>query len=127
MEFKSYSHSDDTDFQDKIEEQLLFRKVIQVVQCDDQDAEITLDNGVVLRVEGNRGCGGCSNGWFYLNQLNGCDNAITRVECVDENCEKYEIFVYAEDEKIKLLEYEGYDNGYYGTGYELLISVKEEE
>lgn len=101
----------------------MFRKVISVEQFGDQDAEL-LDNGIVLRVEGNRGCGGCGNGCFDLTALNKCDNVITRVECEDISEEKYTIFVFAENEKIKLLEYEGYDNGYYGTGYEMLISVE---
>lgn len=125
MKFERYAHSDDLDFQEKVDKQLLFRKIISVSRHGEQDAELMLDNGIVLRVEGNRGCGGCDNGWFYLTELNKCDNAITRVECTDESEETYTIYVYAENEKIKLLQYEGYDNGYYGTGYEMIVSVKD--
>lgn len=123
MKFMKYSHSDDNDFQDKVEKQLLFRKVVKVIKDGEQDAELTLDNGTVLRVEGNEGCGGCGNGWFDIVELNSCDNVITNVECINKNEEVYSIFVFAENEKIKLLEYQGYDNGYYGTGYRMLISI----
>lgn len=115
-----YIHSDNADFENELKGLLLYRKVVSVKEVDDQTAELILDNGVVLRTEGNEGCGGCGNGWYYLEALNRCDNAITNVECVDDE-EKYNIFVYSENEKIKLLEYEGYDNGYYGTGYSVTV------
>jgi hypothetical protein len=42
-------------------------------------------------------------------------------ECVDSDrdpeLESFRIFVLAEDRRIKLLEVEGIDNGYYGSGY----------
>lgn len=118
----TYIHSDDTDFENKVKDLLLYRKVVSVQKIDEQTAELTLDNGAVLKTEGNEGCGGCGNGWYYLEALNRCDNAITNVTCVDDG-EKYNIFVYAENEKIMLLEYEGYDNGYYGTGYSVTVSL----
>ena len=140
------SHSNDVDFQKKVEGLLLYHKVVSVRKLDSEEldknqvAELVLDNGVVLKVEGNEGCGGCGNGWFYLTELNNCDNAITKVECVikdDEGnivsspSEKYDgsgdfiynIFVFAENNKINLLQYEGGDNGYYGTGYSLYVSL----
>lgn len=61
---------------------------------------------------------------------------ITNVELVEENINNsdgwsdeysYKIFVYAEDKKIKLLQVDGDDgNGYYGTGYEIVIKKIEE-
>ena len=35
----------------------------------------------------------------------------------DDYIERVRLFVLAADERIKLIEAEGYDNGYYGTGY----------
>ena len=120
-----YYHCEDKDFDQFVRDQLMFRKVVEVREVDDQTAELTLDNGVVLVAEGNEGCGGCGNGWFYLTALNTCDNAITNVEIVEEVCEEvYSIYVYAADNRINLLTYEGEDNGYYGVGYTLRIKVK---
>jgi hypothetical protein len=117
-------HCEDNGFEEFVKEQLLFRKVIEVREVDDQTAELTLDNGVVLVAEGNEGCGGCGNGWYYLTALNTCDNAITNIEVVEENEEVYSIYVYAEDNRINLLTFEGGDNGYYGVGYTLYVKVK---
>ncbi len=122
MEEKVVAHSDDGNFQKKVEDLLLFRKVVSVKEVDDQTAELTLDNGIVLVTEGNEGCGGCGNGWYYLTALNRCDNAITQVECEDDG-DTYNIFVFAENEKITLVQYDGYDNGYYGTGYTLSVRM----
>lgn len=120
-----YYHVDDTDFDQFVRDQLMFRKVVEVREVDDQTAELTLDNGVVLVAEGNQGCGGCENGWFYLTTLNTCDNAITNVEIVEEVYEEvYSIYVYADDRRINLLTYEGGDNGYYGVGYTLHVKIK---
>ena len=120
-----YYHCEDVDFDQFVRDQLMFRKVVEVREVDDQTAELTLDNGIVLVAEGNEGCGGCGNGWFYLTALNTCDNAITNVEIVEEVCEEvYSIYVYAADNRINLLTYEGADNGYYGVGYTLHVKVK---
>lgn len=113
-----YYHCEDNDFESFVREQLMFRKVVEVREVGDQTAELVLDNGVVLVAEGNEGCGGCGNGWFFLTALNTCDNAITNVEFVESNdAEVFSIFVYSADDRINLLTYEGYDNGYYGVGY----------
>ena len=120
-----YYHCEDVEFDQFVRDQLMFRKVVEVREVDDQTAELTLDNGVVLVAEGNEGCGGCGNGWFYLTTLSTCDNAITKVEIAEEICEEvYSIYVYADDRRINLLTYEGYDNGYYGVGYTLHVKVK---
>lgn len=121
-------HCQDAKFNEYVKEQLLFRKVVSVKAFNDQNAELVLDNGTVLEVYGNEGCGGCSNGWYYLTALNKCDNAITNVEIVENECETvFSIFVYADDTRINLVTYEGDDNGYYGVGYYLNVKVKEEQ
>ena len=119
-----YRHCSDEGFNDYVKELLLFHKVVSVQARNDQDAELVLDNGTVLEVYGNEGCGGCENGWYYLTALNKCDNAITNVEVVQDEYETvFSIFVYADDTRINLVTYEGDDNGYYGTGYYLHVKV----
>lgn len=126
---ETIAHSDDNDFEQKVKDLLLYRRIVKVEKLDVQHGILTLDNGTQLVVEGNEGCGGCGNGWFYLETLNECDNAITNVECEtgkdDDYNDVYRIFVYAEDKRIKCVEYSGYDNGWYGTGYWLCVRTKE--
>lgn len=40
-----------------------------------------------------------------------------------EGNDKYHIYVYSGTAKVNLVEYEGGDNGYYGTGYSLYVSL----
>ena len=123
---KKYLHSDDASFEAEVKSLLLFRKIVEAKQIDDQSADLILDNGTVLEIEGNQGCGGCHNGWYYIDALNSCDNAITNVECTcDGCCEEYHIYVFVDDQRINCLQVSGYDNGYYGTGYHLYVTIKE--
>lgn len=122
-------HCCDSKFEDFVKSNLLYHKVIKVTKVSDQVAELELDNGIILVTRGNEGCGGCGNGWFYLEDLNICDNAITNIE-IAHNCEGeygeevFTIFVYADNVKINLLSYSGGDNGYYGVGYTLSVKRK---
>ena len=99
---------------------------------------LILDNGIILEVVANQGCGGCSSGWYSITKLNEVDNAITNVEFECDDIEaneendysdtSYKIFVFCEDTRINLLQVDGSDgNGYYGTGYEIIVKQKEEE
>jgi len=111
---------------DKIRDLLLGHKVAKVA-----DDHLELDDGTVVRVVANEGCGGCASGWYGLTELNDCDNIITAVEfeegVSDDESEWeretiYSVFVVAEDKRINLYAVEGDDgNGYYGTGYRLLV------
>lgn len=125
--YKNYDVVYDYCDEEQIKNLLLFRKIVEV-----KGDTLILDNGIELDVVANEGCGGCSNGWYYLTELNGCDNVITNVEfdCddYDGNDEYYEtsykIFVYAENKKIKILQVDGSDgNGYYGTGYSIYVKI----
>lgn len=129
---KQITHSDDYEFDKKMKETLLYRKIVKAETINDQTAILTLDNGVQIITEGNEGCGGCGNGWFYLDVLNTCDNAITNVECVcneEGGCDDYvyQIFVFTTDDKIECVRYSGYDNGYYGTGFSVFVKVGDTE
>lgn len=119
------------DEQETIKELLLYRKIVRV-----DDNTLYLDNGVELEVVPNEGCGGCSAGWYDITELNTCDNAITNVEFTCEPMSddrwneefSYKIFVFAENQKIKILQVDGSDgNGYYGTGYTIKVRRKDVE
>lgn len=125
---KYVAHSDDSYFEEKIKELLLYRKIVKAERVSDQEGILTLDNGTELIFKGNEGCGGCGNGWYYLEELNDCENAITNVECgLDGDYEDgvYHIFVFADNKKINCVQYSGGDNGWYGTGYSLYVTTKE--
>lgn len=122
-----YHHCEDIDFAEYVEQLLLYRKVVAVREISDQVAELELDNGLILIAEGNEGCGGCGNGWYYLSALNTCDNAITKVEIVEECEEVFSIFVYSAEKCTTLISFEGGDNGYYGVGYTLRVKPFEKK
>ena len=77
-EYKIIKRLDECD-EKEIKELLIGRKV-KVVVDDGQSATLELDNGLILEVLANEGCGGCSNGWYSIWNLNNVDNAITNVE-----------------------------------------------
>lgn len=114
--------------ENEIKEWLFARKIIKV-----ENNILFLDNGIELKVIANEGCGGCNAGWYAITELNGCDNAITNVElvCDDDTKDKcdstsYKIFVFTEDKRIKVLQVDGDDgNGFYGTGYSIIVTIKE--
>ena len=97
------------------------------------DNELMTDNNYVLKFEGNEGCGGCSNGWYFIKQLNEYNNIITNVELSetelhnDEYEYRYEIFVYTNNDRVRLLRCDGDDgNGYYGSGYWITVNLEGE-
>lgn len=111
----------------EIRELLLGRRVVEV----DGD-HLQLDNGTIVRVIPNGGGCSCGAGDYELEHLSLVDNAITKVEFelvnlpgfdkYDTDKYAYRIFVFADNKRINLLSVEGDDgNGYYGTGYELLV------
>lgn len=112
----------------EIEELLLGHKVT----VDDYD-NLVLDNGVVLQINPNIGCGGCESGNYYLQHISSVNNAITNVEFVEEfedDCyyEHYRIFVIADGMTTELLDVYGTDgNGYYGTGYTIDVYIPDED
>lgn len=129
------------DYTDTAEIKALFvgRKVVSV---DESTRKVTLDNGVVVRVVPNDGCGGCPSGHYdvkSLNMLKNVEHIITAVKVVqidhptkdpyDEPDVTYQIAVYAAGVGVKkgrrtnLVELFGTDgNGYYGTGFTLEVT-----
>lgn len=122
---------------------LMGRKVTQA------DSEhLLLDDGTVIKAIGHDGGCACSSGCYDLSVLNEVDNIITRVEfdycphgddegwgdepTAAQRCEHgpqedsyaghYRVFVFADDQRINLMQFDGTDgNGYYGTGFEILV------
>ena len=128
--YKTIKRLDECD-EKEIKELLIGRKV--KVEGDN----LILDNGIILEVITNEGCGGCSNGWYSITKLNEVDNAITDVQFICDDIEpnekndysdtSYKIFVFCEDTRINLLQVDGSDgNGYYGTGYTITVKIKED-
>lgn len=102
---------------------------------------LLLDDGTILEVRGNEGGCSCGAGDYDLIELNSVDNVIMSVSIEDRyksdeergdgddywegGSQIYNIFVYAENEKLKLAEFEGDDgNGYYGTGFNIIVKKK---
>lgn len=132
---KTFNHSQE----DNIREILMGHRVINVEifsesirlegKWGEVEGKLTLDNGQMLYVIPNKGGCSCSSGDYDLTSLERVDNLITRVDFETPDSSKwgdvegaYRIFVLAGHERINLLSIEGSDgNGYYGTGYELVV------
>lgn len=109
---------------DELKKVLLYRKIVEV-SFNEYQGYMTLDDGTKLRLVANEGCGGCGNGWYYLTELNKCDNAITDVS-IEYDTHNYDevikVFVIAEDRRIQIVNVEGdKGNGYYGRGFEVWV------
>lgn len=107
---------------------LLYHKVVDAKVISDYGGELILDNGMTLEVIPNNGCGGCSNGWYYLSDLAKCENVITDVSIEysqnDDYDEVIRVFVFTEDERIKLIDVYGSEgNGYYGRGFNIYVNM----
>lgn len=96
---------------------------------------LTLDDGTRIYAKGNEGGCSCSAGDYSLTHLATVDNVITSVrfedrpdgddyrnpDALDEGG-WYRIFVVADATEINVASFEGSDgNGYYGTGYTLVV------
>lgn len=119
--------------EEKVRSEILFHKIACAIRYDEQNARIILDNGKILDFCGNEGCGGCSNGWFYLEKFLDKipNNAITNVKlcCADEEygSSRYEIFIFCDNEELNLVSYAGHDNGWYGEGFSIIVSECEND
>lgn len=110
---------DTVDFAEYLKEQLVGHKVVAV-----DSLRLTLDNGYIISIRENEGCGGCGNGWSSMNipeDLVDCENAIVDVEVKsDPNgySESYIISIFKENKVLSAINADdGYGNGYYGGGF----------
>lgn len=88
--------------------------------------KLILDDGTWLDVEPNSGCGGCSSGNYWIEEIASFENAITRVSYVESERgdeDLYEVFVYAATgPSARVLAVAGdVGNGWYGSGYTILV------
>ena len=129
MKIRGFTSSDSPNLEKDMKQAILYHSIVKVEEVDGQTGRLILDDGTRLIVIGNEGCGGCGNGWFYLTKLNTCENMITDVKCSDDfnsGNEVFSLFVYSVNQPTtEVLRYEGYDNGYYGTGYRVYVEVEE--
>lgn len=135
---------------DAIRSLLMGRRIIRAAKLDDKhqywterswepvEGELILDNGTVIRVIPNKGGCACPSGDYYLKSVAAVDNIITNVKVVNEprgdddwqpgkeyEPGRYSIFVYTGHKEINAVTIEGNDgNGYYGTGYHLMVEVQ---
>lgn len=124
----NYRKAEENPTEQRLHELLFGRKVVEA-SADKYSGTLVLDDGTVLKVDGNEGCGGCPSGNYDLTVLNTVDNAISNVREVvtsNDKCEDgltYQIFVIFEDQTHELLaQFDGSDgNGYYGTGWWLTV------
>ena len=66
----------DQDDEKEIKELLLGHRVARIAVD-----HMELDDGTVIKIVPNEGCGGCTSGWYGLDQITEVDNIITHVEC----------------------------------------------
>lgn len=83
---------------------------------------IVLEDGTLIEIEINEGCGGCDSGWseLTLSKSANLDAAIMNVEYTQDfkSSDKFKIFIYlANNETIELDGDDGVGNGYYGSGF----------
>ncbi len=104
------------------------QSVVEVRHIDAYNIELILSNGLVLRAMSNVGCGGCSNGWYEIDNIldiGVTGNVITKVEVESPEYAEdgtYKLFIYSMDKRMLEVDFTGCDNGYYGTG--IIIHVK---
>lgn len=109
---------------EKIENLLVGRKILKSEQKDDFTIHLTLDNGQVVQVQGNMGDYKDGEGFFPITSI---AKALPggRIMGVSSESDKWEekftLFVMTEGDKMPLVEFEGSDNGYYGTGFWLQV------
>lgn len=128
-----YIHSDDGNFEARMKEQLFGRRIVKVQDDGDRECYLYLDNGRRLKLVGNDGCGGCGNGWYYVDKVMDVidldDNAITNVQLQvdydnDRYCDVYRLFVITANKQIEAASFSGSDNGYYGTGFGVYVEIE---
>jgi hypothetical protein len=100
------------------------------------DGCITLDNGLILTIEGNEGCMACANGWYHLDRIYKQGSSHARIMSAhveysqDDNysagCYIYTIFVMVDGNptQLPLATIRGDDGpGGYGTGFTLTATI----
>lgn len=118
-------------------EALLVGRRIMTAEVRGDAGLLSLDDGTVVKVKGNEGCGGCSSGWYAVTQVAATENVITAVRLETEPLSTdvpwdedfiYRIFVITGNQETEAVTVEGTDgNGYYGSGYYIDILIEGDE
>nr|DAV25713.1 MAG TPA: hypothetical protein [Caudoviricetes sp.] len=116
--------------EEKIKETLISKQVTRIEQKDDFTVEVTLDDGVILTLTGNEGGCCCGNGDWTISEILSdsekpsgrimnawVDDQIRSDEEMDEICGPIRVFIMVEGREYPLVEFNGYDNGWYGHGF----------
>lgn len=129
------NHVDNADtMTDQLTNTLLGRRIVEAeMLADSNDGRIILDDGTILLVRPNEGCGGCSSGWYGIEKLATVDNIITSVRYETSEASEYEapesfsIYVVASAHEVGILTVEGDEgNGYYGAGYTITATLPDQ-
>lgn len=106
----------------------LIGRRVDAVTGSDNEARIVLDDGRSLLLHGSDGCGGCSNGLVaFTPHPESLDGGIIMSATIEDSVTRTEdaidatLFVWVDDERLPLLDIEGYDNGWYGLGYAVRV------
>lgn len=108
---------------------VLCEKGLFTVRGSNEDAtgRLTLEDGTQIYVLPNTCACSCGDGDYALTHLTKVDNVITSVRLTAEGQDEdfatsYRIYVVADNQEINAVQVDGKDgNGYYGTGYELVV------
>lgn len=112
---KNVDHEDEA----RLNELFVGRKVIEVT-----DDTFILDDGSLLTVVPNSGCGGCGNGWYEIESIASFDHIITGVQVTAEGGDaRFNLIFYSVGIQGKGVEVTGGDNGYYGTGFSIAVDL----
>lgn len=116
--------------EDEIKETLIGKQITRIEQKDDFTVEVTLDDGVILTLAGNEGGCCCGNGYWTIRELLSdsekpsgrimnawVDDQIGADEEMGEISGPIRVFVMVEGREYPLVEFDGYDNGWYGHGF----------
>ena len=118
------SNYDGYELAELLEQELVGKRITKIT-----DEKIVLDNGTVLDIEPNEGCGGCSAGWaeMDIDPYNpNIEAAVMNVEYKDTDkirSDSFKIFIYmADNTSITMEGNNGNDNGYYGSGFWVTVT-----
>lgn len=103
----------------------LIGKSIEKVESEGCYQYLICNDGTIIKIEENEGCGGCGNGWsnIDLKKLEKNHNVITNVKCeYDKNDgDLFKLFIFYQDDQLTIKGDDGYGNGYYGGGFYVTI------
>ncbi len=134
LKYEDFDSENCVDEVDKGIQDLIYgQSVVEVRHIDDYNIKLILSNGLVLHAMSNEGCGGCSNGWYDIDNildLGITGNVITKVEVESPACAEdgtYKLFIYSLDKRMLEVDFTGSDNGYYGTGFTIFVKSTDED